>query len=155
MFITAMIEGSGWLFFLSIVLSTCCSRVASMFEYLRDYICFKATIAHVLTIISHLFYCILVYYVHISYIALLMTIALHSSSECPFIWIKYQPGTNKAHTDTNHESWNRHSNINVIGHSSRRIIHLLNPCFSTVIFFTTLLIQLSGGKTGLCVSSVH
>lgn len=68
--------------------------------------------------------------------------------ECPFIWIKYQPGTNKAHTDTNHESWNRHSNINVIGHSSRRIIHLLNPCFSTVIFFTTLLIQLSGGKRG-------
>lgn len=51
-----------------------------MFEYLRDYIYFKATIARVLTIISHLFYCILVYYVHISYIALLMTIALHSSS---------------------------------------------------------------------------
>lgn len=46
MFITAMIEGSGWLFFVSIVLSTCCSRVAAIFERLRDYICFKATILH-------------------------------------------------------------------------------------------------------------
>lgn len=77
MFITAMIEGSGWLFFLSIVLSTCCSRVASMFGYLRDYICFKATILRVLPS----------FLLHIGLLCayFLYCIALHSSSECPFI----------------------------------------------------------------------